>query len=699
MLKKLDATYRFQIACVAAIALFLSVAAIYNFVNFFEWLLMVIYQVFCIAVPGFAFMRIIRFPCKNQIMTFGFSYAFGYCINILCYIVLIPLSWLTDGWMIGIPILAYLVAAASLAYLVWLIVKGKYKDLEKECAEKKETRFFFCLWITVFLIYFVFSGIPTRMPMESSERVYYADTLYWLGNALSLSNGFPPLSMRELGHTISYHYFSSIQFVVIEKCTGIGIPTLGLAFSYIQSTTLITFGFYSLFTRFYSHKGKIFLSFVLLILSMGVVSKTSMYYVSHVLISPFGYDYSIGLLAFSLIILCRIHKKECSFTVNAVAYLILMTICLGTKAPAAVILLAVEGLLCLYWLLKRNKDYKWYKIVTFGCCSLLLFGATYLAFMSNTGSWFKSASESSAIVEEAKASLPLLSWKGTSEYAKILKAYYETDVPVILKPLLAVGVFTAFVVLINMAIMFLFVTRIIFMIRNRKTTDPIQWIFVGATFAGIFMTLFLSMVGFSQVYFTDAVLPLAILVGMYRHEGSKQRPRKLTYAKWGTAVMLSEICVLLALNNALPVVTDTVSSMKEGKVSISSSYVLSLQSNVVTPEEAEGYYWIRDNTEDDAVLITNATVKAPNPLMTNVFTERRMLMESNAIPSVSREEANVRYERMLAFMNRADESAYRYMLEKGVDYVIILTKYKTGNEYTKNLECVYRNSGIEIYKL
>lgn len=694
MIKNLRMTYRFPIICFAMLFLFAAIGTILNGIFFTNMLLYTFYQIFCMIIPGYAVIHLLHFPAKNQIFTFGFSLAIGYAISILTYIVLIPLSFLTESWMIGIAVLNYVIAAVSLAYLIFEIYRKRYDIYEESDLDKKEFSFFLLIWLGVFLLYFFFYGIPNTLPGGDSEQVYYIDTLYWIGNALSLSRGFPPESVRGIGQILSYHYFSSIHLVAIEKTVGIPIQTLGLVFSYIQSSAMISFGFYSLFTKFFNEKWKIAISFPLLLFSLGINPQSMTYYTSYILTNPFGFDYALGIFSFALIMLRMMDEKEISFLRGALLYLILMPICLGTKAPIAVILLLIEGLICLKWLITKEK---WYKVISFGIISLLIFFAVYITFMSASSSWMDASSSN----QNSGGGFEL-SWEGTSTFVPMLKLWYQLSVPGILKPFLGIGLFVGFMFLTNLAIMFLVAWRIVFMIRYFKKSNIFQWVLLAAVLVGISITLFVSMVGFSQIYFTVAALPVAIILGMYHPNGMPHHKKITLRIKWSVAVVLTAFSVSMAASLCLPLTKNALVAMNTGKVSFDSIdpvYVRAMDSNVITPDEYEGYKWIEANTPKDSILITNATVHSSNPLITNVFTNRRMLIESNVNASVSRPEADRRYGNVWGYMYHNSHAAYLYMCEVGVNYAIILTKFKTGTEYTQNLECVYSNAGIEIYKL
>ena len=185
---------------------------------------------------------------------------------------------------------------------------------------------------------------------------------------------------------------------------------------------------------------------------------------------------------------------------------------------------------------------------------------------------------------------------------------------------------------------------------------------------------------------------------MYRPDTMPSPNRILAGIKWSIAGALSAVCIVICMQFIVPIVSDAVVTIRTGKLLAESEFKDYITCNLVTPLESEGYAWIRENTDEDSILISNITVFEHAPIITNVFTERRMLVESTANPSVGREEADVRLNYIRGFM-LGNPITYPYMIEHGVDYAVILTRYKRGTELVQDADCVYSNEDIEIYRL
>ncbi len=692
--KQLTGGETLALFCAGMMALFVAAASVLNAVPFWQAGLYWLYQLFSIWLPGLAFIRLLKIRPQRAIVRFGLGYAVGYVLNIFWYILSIPLSFLTASWMVAIPILN--ITAAVLSVVYFTLLRRKKADVPT-VFEKKEGIFFLLLWGAVFLLYFVALGMPNRLP-GMGEQAYYVDTLYWLGNAISLSRDFPPESMRGVGEIIYYHYFTSMQLVVAEKTIGLPLQTLGLAFSYLQSTTLIVFGFYLLFETLFKSRLKVGVSFLLLLFSQGLYEQTGVFITSHILTGPFGFDYSMALMAFALWVLIDWLRGNPIRLNTAVLNLLLFIGCLGCKGPIGFVLLFAEGCICLWLLIKRKQVVK---ILCFGVVTLIVFAAVYLTFMSAGLSWF-SDSSSGGTTGGGGFSLSL---QGTANFSPIIRKFYSesaVQLPRIQRAGLAFLLILEYLFHVNMAMFFLCAVRFFKMLKNIQKTDAIQWICFAVIAVAAFLTLFLSMVGGSQVYFIEIALVFVLIFAFYKPKGESSAPaEKQVFYRKLTGVAVAPLilgCVFSAWHYAFPIMKDAFITIDTGVASITSRFDYNINSNILNPEEKEGYDWLQKNTDEDAILITNATIYSEGPLMTNVFTERRLWVESNRAPSVSREEADIRIALIKAFME-GDPASIAPMQEADVDYVIILTRYRHGGECVSDLDLVYSNPAISIYAL
>ncbi|MDO4866011.1 MAG: glycosyltransferase 87 family protein [Clostridia bacterium] len=695
----------FLLACTGALMLFFLAETLLNQQSVATMLKLFVYQVFCMLVPGYALLRILRIKCRNPIQMFGFSYASGYCVSILAYIAAIPFSFFMENWMVWIARVNYLFAGLSLLYVVCSALRGKgpCQSFDKmRGVSSREWMLVFGLWIGMFVLSFLAQGLPNRLPDLGSEQAYYFDTLYWIGNGISLSRGFPPESMRGVGHIMSYHYLSSMQFASIEKATGIPVAVFGLAYTCGQSATLLFFGYYSLFKSLTQSRWKTVLALVLLFFSMGSVEKTGNFLTAHILTTPFGFDYAIAICGFGLQLLTGMAREKRIRWNESVLCVLFLGICLGAKAPIGVLMLGFEGVLCFIWLFDRKT---WKKSVILGVASLVICGAVYLAFMMDTSGW-QVATASESVPSEAAAGGGLnLSFNGTAAYAQVVKQWYGEEYanlrPVSRFVLLA-KIILHYLFYSHMAVAFLGLCTVIAMFRHLRGNNAILYACIAVIIAGLALSLLISLEGYSQSYFIQGALPFGIILALYNpwKDGKEPAPAsKAERVKWAVATPLIIACLLNAYLYVQPLVSDAVATMRTGSVQLTSYFSESYKSGIVTPLEAEGYRWIRENTDEDSILITNATVYTTSPLMTGVFTERRCWVESMKSPSVPKAIADVRIDQIVRFFTKDSRYAYGKMRDSGVTYSIVLSRFKTGDEYTRGLECVYSNEDIAIYRL
>ena len=697
-------------ACSAAIA------TVYNRLPYTDGLRVFAYQVFFQLLPGLALLRIVSYPSKNQIETVGIGYIAGYCLSILSYLAAIPLRYVTDNWMSYIAYFQYALAGIGLICLLWPhgYNPHRLRSVRWKSVSAPELKFFAVILIFVYLLCFLTYGLLNRLPGGNSEQGYYGDILYWLNMAASLFRGFPPESLRATGYMFHYHYFSCIQLAVVEKTVGVNSVSFGIAYSYIQGVMFLVFGFYPLFSEVLRKKWLVALAMLLRIFSEGNYQQTTIFYVSHMISAPFGFDIGMGLAGAAVLQLIRIERSGSAEKGQVIVFLLLQFICMGAKAPVCLILLGFEGLLCLSWLIRRRHIARTFVL---GFVSIALCAFVYVTFMS--GSWaswqvINPAASANVPTEEADIDTNantgtntnrfLLSWKATSSYAPVLREWYQDANQKLFFPLkifLALFLMFKFFFYSHMAVSFLCILCVIQMFRYRKQTEALQWCLAGISLAGLMMTLFLSFSGYSQAYFIMSASSYMILLAFYRPRDIPSAHPGFLRLKWIIALMLSFLCVFNAAGFTFLLFRDAVQILSTGKIeNLASMYSSSLIANTVTPLEEAGYDWIQKNTEEDAILVSNAILRESGiPVRKGtVFTRRRFYLESFVSSAVGVEERDVRAAQITRYF-QGDPEGRQAMLDNGVDYVIYLTRIRDGYDAVKNLECVYENNDIRIYKL
>lgn len=703
MRKQLVSNWVFILLSIGMMTIFIAIASIYNQLNIITAAKFLFYQFFCMLLPGCALMWMLRIRCRNIIHLFGYSYALGYCISILSYIVYIVLSHIAGAGMRYIRLINLVLGMIAVVYLS-ISILVKYKRFNhwisgNEHIASSDVLLITMIWGGLFGVYFFCYGLPNRLPNLGSEQAYYVDNLYWIENAISLSKGFPPESLRGSGQILSYHYLSSMQMVSIEKTVGISLQTVGLAYSYIQSVVITTFGLYVLFDNVFTRKSHIVLGVTMVMFSMGYSDLVANYISAHMLTGPFGFDISIGLSAFGFNII-YLHDRQQTFDWRKVfVLLLLLPICLGTKTPAGLLLLGAIGLYCIKGLFIPKHRLR---ACVIAIVAVALCAGVYLAFMANTSAWFVK-DETDSINATSESEGFTLSMKGISDFSPLIKQYYSTEFENVTgarRVLLFLGTIVSFVFYYHMALAFLCLWTIVRMISNpRANSSYFQWVCVIELIVSLLLSLFVSLIGNSQSYFLQSAVIYAVILGLY--ENAKQQPLKpdIKLLKRAIFAPLMLVCILNTYIYCYPIVCDQLKTIQTGKVVLTSRFDYNIVSNTVTPLEYEGYEWIRENSRDDAILISNAMQNTRSPLMTGTFTERRLWVESQMSPSVDRETADHRINMIIQYYNYHSKEAYETMREEGVDYAIVLNRFETGDEYTDNLECVYRNDDIRIYAL
>jgi hypothetical protein len=125
----------------------------------------------------------------------------------------------------------------------------------------------------------------------------------------------------------------------------------------------------------------------------------------------------------------------------------------------------------------------------------------------------------------------------------------------------------------------------------------------------------------------------------------------------------------------------------------------------ITPQEYEGYIWLRDNTEKDAVIADGRYTKTNKYFYGSAFSERAFFLEGWGF--VTMEDTNdhtpekVRRDTFLRFFfDEEDEGYLLLMAREGCDYIVISQYLNPGLKLSgQYCDLVFENEQMAIYKL
>lgn len=330
-----------------------------------------IFQIGGIFIPGMAAMLLLGLRNITKLEFLVLSYAAGYGINIISYYITAPFG--LQNYM------KYLILLLALIGLV--IIALKYKKIE-EYAEDRKGSLICAVFLTILLLIEMFAVCAANFyPPNVKENILYHDMLYWIGNTITLKNGYPVISFREYPKPYTYHFFSSMQLAVISLTTNIRPVILGFTFYFIQPVFFMITTAYIMIRRITDKRWLTVIAMIVLLFTDGKPDWTAVYYISHLFVVQFGFEISYGF--YMLFFWCMLSQlKENKFNIKlCVIALFTFILTMGTKSSFGAMALCAAGIICMWWLWKKQIK----QAFAYGIPILLCFVFLYM-FVVNLGS-------------------------------------------------------------------------------------------------------------------------------------------------------------------------------------------------------------------------------------------------------------------------------------------------------------------------
>lgn len=607
---------RVLILFVICILGFSTITTLLNEQSFYSGIVFAGFQIFLILLPGMGLTLLLKIPLKTDVELLAVSYAAGYILNIVLYLAVVPL-----GLQRYAPLLAVPFAIAGIAGVLFL---GGRISLEQDgkgmliCAAG--------LVILVGIEQFTYSGVNMLVP-QRSENVYYNDLFYWIGNTNALMKEFPPTNFRNPGGIYNYHYFSSVQIGIMSLVTKVPPLALSICFSFFQPVFLMVTGSYCLLRKCTQKILFILLGMAGLLVTTGFETLAFISYTTHMYVGQFGFDYAIGMLLFLLyFLLCQYREKEFKWNYWLVI-MVLFAVGAGLKATTAALSLIGIGVLCISWLVK--KEYK--KAFGYGLPILAVFVIMYL-FIINVSGYAK--------VGTAEYLSNAITWESTMPgiFNKIKGICFSWTPDFVIHILL----FLCYGILCNPFIYGIFWFLVFLkavVIRKWDAFDSVLFI---ASLAGIWLTLYITMFGASQMYFVMCSYPFAVLFSV---RTLPQLIPKLQNGAKGLRIGLAAAGILLFITGVYQWYHDSYingyhlgikyylkAGMENylgcvtGEKEIATDLYDKYASTYLNEEMEEAYRFIRENTDENAIMASNR-----KSYSIGVYTERYVYNSGDAM--------------------------------------------------------------------
>lgn len=574
------------------------------------------------------------------------SFALGYCANILSYFLFVPfqLQMLIPYWGIALTV-------GSL----FVLVRSEFR-FSVQKINRADMMGLACLTVCLGITYLCYSAYNAA-PVSNVYPTYATDLMYWIENASALANSFLPMDPRvSVGETYYYHFFSSIQIAYVSLLSGADIFTLGTVFFALGKTVLCFGAFYLLLSR-YSPKLQWF-GLIAILFCTGLEEKSIVTYCHHLWINPFGFD--IGYAFEALFLYCFLHQEENSFDFNNFLLCILFfAVCCGSKAPNALVILVIPGVICLKWL--TEKEYT--KAFGYGLSLLFIFA---LIMITCIGLFIASVGDGSMEI-----SVP--------DGEKVLQTVVYSNPLIIGLFALCLGLF----------------------VLDKKVRSIVSIAASLCGFSGLLLGVIVTQDGHSEMYFTmSAFVPCLLFAAevLDRYEW-KHIVAKRTVATLAGFVMAGEIVSMLFVGYHGGIGQYA----KKGLKNILCKDAVAQQfcdASSFTFADYDALAWVRDNTPRDSVLLSDRSVinKEDGFMYYGAFSERQQYLEGDRYFRDRYLEERTRRRLFIEKVFANDEDALKRIAEENIDYVIQTKRITPGFEGNSSILClVYETSTVRIY--
>lgn len=652
------------------VLLFVMLTAMVHALPVFTGIKYFLFQLTGIFLPGLALFTILKIRVQNTLHICAWSYCLGVIFLIAEYLLLMPA---------GFSVCAS--AAEILMTVVSLIVIYKYADFSEAEADRVSWMLCLGLLLIILLIGLLTVSFVNTMPDESGGTGYYVDWLFWAGNNISFTKGFPAQNFRLYGETFRYHHFSSMILAQSSLITGIDVVELTFYFSFILPAVLLVFAGYTFFSSVIRKKAFIFLALLILLFTEG----TSVTYVWHLYFCPFGYDYGyiFGMAAVTFLI--YIVREDGGFNCKyAFLTFVLIAVTTGCKGPVGSVVLMGYGIAAIAFICQ--KQYK--KGFCYGMIWLAAFLIVYYAFIVSESAWSEQAGLQILGIEKAFQKNP---W-AQEWYTSICNI---ADIPYDTARFMAL---VCYVFQVNPAGMVLFLIGCgAFISRAVKKKECLLLaVFLGIDICGIVLTLISYQSGFSQMYFVMSVLPYAICSGMLALDQASVH-RSLFQV---SLAVLTLICLCRCGSRFW--IDYMIPQMDRGIQCISGNLGRADYSNYfVYKSDFEAYRWIREHTDPRALIVLDCFVDTKlreQGMAAGVFSERYIWNDGTY--AGNRKEVERRRDLVVEFFMLDNKAALEELKSAGVSYFIqTRTVWPDIVIDPRDAECVFTNDRIRVYEL
>ena len=602
---------------------FALIATIVSHLSVVDFFLFVGVQLFCIYIPGLAFLHLCKVDFEDTQIKKLVAYAIGYCMSIVLYLLLliIGLQHLSRTISIGIAVVA-------------LILIRTQKRIVETPASQSDKTFVAIISALCFLIGLVIFQYTNQMPTESGVNVFVSqDLVFWFRNCVAATKSYPLPELSVAGKDFFYHYFTSVEIAWLHYVTDIEILDLCFTYSYLVNLFLLASGVFVLGKILIQDKILTYWAVSFILFTSSLEMLTHIFYSAHIFSVSFGFAEGLAISCLSVYFFIRWFRSGFASNRDAFFSVLLLMLCTGLKGPVASVVLSGYGVGCTIAIFQKGA---FWKGVSVGLAYLLAFVLILGFFVFNH--------ESSAEGSSSELSVSLIDTLFHSHIFEKLYLSIQSFIPPRSLVYLIVFILYVFSAMLIPLVLLLYALRKYTLFVSQNGMSQMYFMLVSILYLNLLNFSLLSKINFCpRIHYKFLCITFVLGFILFSVQIA---PNGYRFAK-----------IVL---NAVPGINPKQNKMSESGWTISKA-------------EIEGLRWVRDHVSEDAVILSNKVLEengGARCFWVSSLTERQIYFESYDYSNLSENYIKDKKELVARFYN-GDNEISSFLKKEGVAYAVV----------------------------
>lgn len=633
----------------------------------------IIVQFVAVLLPGYVLLRLANLRTDNCAKNLFFSYGIGYAHAIFLY----SLLALFNMQVYSKPVTAVLV------FIYFFLLLWEIKKQKKFNFDISDFKFSLPVILIIFCIFSFTLLLENHFVGARSELKIDQDLMYWFRNSVAATRKFPLEDLSIAGANFYYHYFSSFYNAFMHFLTGAELFDICFTYS-VFTNTLLLFGSMFVFSDYFlKNKTLKYLCIFIILFCSGFEYYTVCFYSHKLYIHSFGALEGIALSLFFFSVFLSFYESDIFSISKLLLSLLLFYSAVGTKAPVACVIMVPAGGACITLLFCKKT---FFKGALCGLFLLSVFFFVYMLFIRGISHPAYSGGETNSLKFSFTDSLK-------RSYSGVLFEFLfqkTNSFPM--------SYFVAFLVYIVAFNPLLFATLIFsFVDLKENPLTKRQLILFSGIIVGFLLNIFFSHIGSSQMYFSLLVVPLSAVLSFERISISKR-----TFKNKKIGILFFPLFLIGIGNFFFSMYKDGSDGIIHYVKATFMNKTMEKNAKTVSKKEIEGLRWIRDNTDENSIIVTNkilAETGSGRSFVTSCFAQRPVFLEGDDYGAVPAYISKTKRKELVRKFFAGDANALDILKKECVGYAVIFKAFLYNPDVLTFGKIEYENEEIAVLSL